>query len=102
MSDERPRFDTLYKEPWQFHRCDGVGVKFKGVPKDIGALARVFEGHECPPDLARRAVLDLYAKGERVTTIMAHIDFDRLARECAPLGVSLEIVPPRWNRVRHL
>lgn len=98
MSEFRPKFDSIFSGPWPFEKARGVGLRFDGKPSNAAAFLTVLAEYGCPRDIAYRVTEDLCGFGVRRTTVLAHLDFDALAVELKPLGVTLEIVPPQGYR----
>lgn len=95
---KRPKFDSIYSEPWEWDANAGVGIHMIGVPRDRGAFWGAITLAGCPLDLAHRLADTMFAQGEHKTTVLSNLDFDLLALNLKECGVTLEIVAPH----RHL
>lgn len=91
----RPRFDTLWPGPWDIPPARGVGIRLNGKPSDPSKLIAILNGHSCPHDVSWQIAAVLQSGQEKVTTVMAHLNFDALAIQLRAVGVKLEIVEPR-------
>lgn len=90
----RPKFDDLWPGPWDHDVSAGVGLRFAGYPTDEAKFIEILQSESCNPVASRRILIELAAKGEKFTTVMAHLPFNRLAREFKELGVTIEVIEP--------
>lgn len=91
----RPRFNTIYTGDWPYHRSDGVGLEFTGaVTDEAGLIDMMWHGYSCHPIVGKEIVDELKSSGVRRTTVMAHLNFDRLYIDLKAYGVNMKIITP--------
>lgn len=90
----RPNFDDYFKEEWSYESVQGVGIKLSGYPNDITMFIDLLQGESCNPVATRRILEELKQNGIKYTTLMSHLNFNRIGKELHNLGVTMEVVAP--------
>ena len=72
----------------------GVGIMFRGIPIDIDKFIFELEDESCPPIIAREILDDLINKGERITTVMNRLNFNKLEKNLGEIGIQILLCEP--------
>lgn len=72
----------------------GVGLRLTGYPHDEAAFLSLLYTESCNPVAAHRILRELREKGEKLTTVQASFNFERLGEALASHGVRMEVIPP--------
>ena len=73
----------------------GVGLRLTGVPTDDREFIRVLHDQSCNPVAARIILRALTDHGERYTTVVGSVLFEKLIQDLKELSVTVTIVEPR-------
>ena len=92
----RPKFDQIYRGPWDFEPHCGVGIMMAGAPadRDKSEFIETLMRFGCNPVAAQRILADLDESGTRCVTLVSALDFNGLGEMLKDLGVVISVIPP--------
>lgn len=72
----------------------GVGLRLTGYPTDETSFLSLLYTEGCNPVAAHRILKELREKGEKLTTVQASFNFERLGSDLERHCVRMEVIPP--------